>query len=74
MRTSYLNGRLRSFGHAFRGLKVLVQSQHNARIHTLATILVIAAGALTVALAQWRTMVLTRWTTIALTRWKWWRR
>jgi diacylglycerol kinase (ATP) len=46
MRTSYLNGRLRSFGHAFRGLKVLVQTQHNARIHAVATIAVVAAGAL----------------------------
>jgi diacylglycerol kinase (ATP) len=46
MPTSYLNGRLRSFAHAFRGLRVLVQSQHNARIHALATVLVVAAGAL----------------------------
>ena len=46
MPTSYLNGRLRSFGHAFRGLKVLVQSQPNARIHVLATVLVAAAGVL----------------------------
>jgi diacylglycerol kinase len=44
MPTSYLNGRLRSFGHAFRGLKVLVQSQPNAKIHALATVLVAAAG------------------------------
>lgn len=46
MQTSYLTGRLRSFGHAFRGLKVLVQTQHNARIHVVATILAVAAGAL----------------------------
>lgn len=46
MPTSYLNGRLRSFAHAFRGLKVLVQSQPNARIHVLATVLIAAAGAL----------------------------
>lgn len=46
MRSSYLNGRLRSFGHAFRGLKVLLQTQHNARIHAVATLLVLAAGAL----------------------------
>src|ERR1035437_134850 len=46
MQTSYLTGRLRSFGHAFRGLKVLVQTQHNARIHAVATILVVAAGVL----------------------------
>ena len=46
MPNSYLTGRLRSFGHAFRGLKILVQTQQNARIHAAATILVIAAGAL----------------------------
>ena len=46
MPSSYLNGRLRSFGHAFRGLKVLLQTQHNARIHAAATLLVVAAGAL----------------------------
>jgi len=46
MPSSYLSGRLRSFGHAFRGLKVLLQSQHNARIHAVATILVLAAGLL----------------------------
>ena len=46
MPTSYLNGRLRSFGHAFRGLKVLLQTQQNARIHAAATIVVIAAAAL----------------------------
>lgn len=46
MPSSYLNARLRSFGHAFRGLKVLLQTQQNARIHAAATIVVVAAGAL----------------------------
>jgi diacylglycerol kinase (ATP) len=46
MQTPYLTGRLHSFGHALRGLMVLVQTQHNARIHVVATILVVAAGAL----------------------------
>jgi diacylglycerol kinase len=46
MQTSYLTGRLRSFGHAFRGLAILLWTQHNARIHAVATILVVAAGAL----------------------------
>ncbi len=54
MPSSYLTGRLRSFGHAFRGLKVLVQTQHNARIHAVATILVVAAGALArISLTEW---------------------
>ena len=46
MQTSYLTERLRSFGHALRGLKVLLQTQHNARIHAFATIVVVVAGAL----------------------------
>ena len=45
MQSSYLTERLRSFGHALRGLKVLLQTQHNARIHALATIGVVIAGA-----------------------------
>ena len=56
---SYLNGRLRSFGHAFLGLKVLLQTQHNARIHALATLLVVAAGALfRISLLEWALVVL----------------
>jgi diacylglycerol kinase len=59
MQTSYLTGRLRSFGHAFRGLKVLVQTQHNARIHVVATILVVAAGALLrISPAEWALIAL----------------
>lgn len=38
-------GRLaRSFGHAFRGLGILLRTQANARIHAGATVLVVAAG------------------------------
>jgi len=70
MPTSYLTGRLRSFGHAFRGLKVLVQTQHNARIHALATILVVAAGALLrISPTEWALIVLAMvsvWATEAL--------
>jgi diacylglycerol kinase (ATP) len=55
----YLTGRLRSFGHAFRGLKVLLQSQHNARIHAVATILVVAAGAfLRLSSTEWALIAL----------------
>lgn len=43
-RFSHLTRRLNSFAHAFRGLAILVRTQPNARIHALATILVIAAG------------------------------
>jgi len=59
MQTSYLTGRLRSFGHAFRGLKVLLQTQLNARIHALATVLVVAAGALVrISLTEWALIAL----------------
>ena len=37
-------GRVRSFRYAFRGLKLMIVSQHNAWIHALATVLVIAVS------------------------------
>lgn len=59
MPSPYLNGRLRSFGHALRGLKVLLQTQHNARIHAVATLLVVAAGALFgISPAEWALIAL----------------
>ncbi len=39
-----LSDRIRSFGHAFRGVATLVREQHNARIHLLATLLVLAGA------------------------------
>ena len=45
MPSAYLNARLRSFGHAMRGLKQMFDTQHNARIHALATVLVLVGGA-----------------------------
>jgi diacylglycerol kinase (ATP) len=59
MPSPYLSARLRSLGHAFRGLKLLLQTQPNARIHALATVLVVAAGALLrIAPAEWALIVL----------------
>ena len=59
MRTSYLTSRLRSFGHAFRGLGVLLRTQRNARIHAVATVLVVAAGALArISPAEWALLAL----------------
>ncbi len=59
MPSSFLSARLRSFGHAFRGLKVLLQTQHNARIHAAATVLVVAAGVtLRISPAEWAAIVL----------------
>jgi diacylglycerol kinase len=59
MPSPYLSARLHSFGHAFRGLKLLLQTQPNARIHAVATVLVVAAGALLrIAPAEWALIVL----------------
>ncbi len=55
----YLSERLRSFGHAFRGLKVLLQTQPNARIHAVASVLVVGAGAfLRISPAEWALIAL----------------
>jgi len=54
---SYLSSRFRSLGHAFRGIRTLVTTQPNARLHLLATSSVIAAGFF---------MHLRRWEWIAL--------
>ena len=46
--------RLRSFGHAFRGLAICFRTQANARIHALATGLVLGLGfALKLAAWEW---------------------
>lgn len=53
-----IRARLRSFGHAFRGLAVLVRSQHNAWIHAVATAVVITSGlVLDVSNGDWRWLV-----------------
>jgi diacylglycerol kinase (ATP) len=40
------SGRVRSFRHAFAGLRLMLRSQHNAWVHAFATIAVVAAGLL----------------------------
>jgi undecaprenol kinase/diacylglycerol kinase (ATP) len=36
--------RIKSFGFAFNGLKILIQEEHNARVHVFAAIFVVLAG------------------------------
>ncbi len=62
--------RVRSFGHALRGIAVLLASQHNAWIHGVATLAVgaLAAG-LGVSLLGWCALILAMiavWTAEAL--------
>jgi diacylglycerol kinase (ATP) len=47
-------GRVRSFRFAFRGIALMLRTQHNAWIHAAATVAVVAAGvALRVSAADW---------------------
>jgi diacylglycerol kinase (ATP) len=51
--------RVRSFGHALRGLGFMLKRQHNAWIHLGVTVAVIAAGfVLQIAAHDWRWIVL----------------
>lgn len=36
--------RFKSFGHALNGLKILVREEHNARIHLVASVIVVLLG------------------------------
>jgi len=55
-----VRARLKSFGHAFAGLGTLLREQHNARIHLLATVLVLGlAGWLDVTRTDWILLLLT---------------
>ena len=54
-----LAARLKSFGYAFAGLRTLLTEQHNARIHLLATVLVVALAAwLQVSREDWLALLL----------------
>jgi len=51
--------RLKSFRYAWNGLKILLKSEHNARIHFLAVIIVVAAGFLLgIARMEWIAIIL----------------
>lgn len=54
-----LRARLQSFRHAFAGLATLLAEQHNARLHLLATTLVVAlATLLDVSRSDWISLLL----------------
>ena len=54
-----LAARLASFRHAFRGIAMLLREEHNARIHLLATALVLVlAGYLQVSKTEWLVLFL----------------
>lgn len=56
---SDLNARLKSFVYAITGIVVLVRTQANARIHLVATVLVVIAGfALRVSPHDWALLVI----------------
>jgi len=51
--------RIESFGHAFRGLTILVKSQPNARFHLCATVCVITLGiVLGISAVEWAVLSL----------------
>ncbi|MEP5568551.1 MAG: diacylglycerol kinase family protein [Halioglobus sp.] len=56
---NWLRQRLQSFGHAFNGLKLLLEEDH-ARVHLAATMLVfLAAWAFEIDRSDWQVLVLT---------------
>lgn len=51
---SFLRSRLKSFGHAFEGLAMLIRSEKNMWVHLAATVFVIIAGMVTdISRRQW---------------------
>lgn len=50
---------IQSFGHAFRGLRTLVSTQRNARVHLAATVCVAISGAiLKISEIEWAVLFL----------------
>lgn len=51
--------RLKSFKHAFNGLRIILKEEHNARIHLVATLVVIIPGLLLkLSNAEWLFIIL----------------
>lgn len=58
MRTFKLANQLKSFQYAGRGIKIMVQTQHNAWIHVGATIIVLASGwGLRITRGEWLAII-----------------
>lgn len=54
-----MQARARSFVYAGRGLRTMLQTQHNARIHAVATLAVVTAGlVLGVTRLEWLALIL----------------
>lgn len=54
-----IRARLKSFVYAGRGLRWLVQDEHNARVHLAASVAAVAAGlVLQISAADWRWLIL----------------
>lgn len=57
---SELKARLRSFGYAYAGWRFLIQNEHNARIHAVMTLIIMAMAAwLRVSRIEWAILVVT---------------
>jgi len=55
-----ISKRLKSFKYAINGLKILILEEHNARLHLLATIIVIIAGVyFKISSVEWLIILLT---------------
>jgi len=53
-----LKSRLRSFGYAISGLKIVFKEEHNARIHLIASVLAVLLGAFFhISITEWLLLV-----------------
>ena len=59
MISEYLSKRLKSFGYAFQGIRTLLFTQAHARLHLLATVLIVSVG-MYLGFSRWE------WTAILL--------
>ena len=57
---AWLTQRIASFGHAFRGLRAMLVEEPHARIHLLATVVVLGLGwLLQISRGDWQVLMLT---------------